>query len=87
MKDKTNQVWNIFTTGFLKYFSKTSPTQLQYQMTDLNEQIFPICASIYKCIVFLFISPNSYVKILIWTQKVRTVPRLQAKKLIVERTN
>ena len=58
MKDKTKQVWNTFTTGFLKYISKPSQTQLQYQMSDLKEQIFHIYASIYKCIVFLFMNKS-----------------------------
>lgn len=58
MKDETNQVLNTFTTVFLKYFSKTRQTQLQHHTTDLNEQIFHIYASIYKCIVFLFINKS-----------------------------
>lgn len=37
---------------------KTKPTQLQYQMSDWNEQIFQIYSSIYKCVVFLFMNKS-----------------------------
>ena len=58
MKDKTNQVWNMFPTGFLKYFSKTRQNQFQYPVSDLKEQISHMYASIYRSMVFLFVSKS-----------------------------